>query len=871
MHSSKIRQTFIDFFVEKGHLHYPSSSLVPPAGDTTVLFTTAGMQQMTPFFLGLQKPPHNRLTTVQKSFRTVDIDEVGDLSHNTFFEMLGNFSVGDYFKEGAVDFAWEFLVNRLGLEESKLYPSIYPTDEEAFALWNKKIGVPENRIIRLEDNWWGPVGETGPCGPDSEIYYDLGPEFDPDPNAKVGDSYRYLEIWNLVFMQFNRGADKKDVPLPSQNIDTGMGLERLSLVLQGKSTIHETDLFFPIIQKAAEISGRRYGDDPKADFSMRVIGDHSRASAFLIADGVRPGAEDRSYILRRILRRAIRHGRLLGLETLFMRHTVQVVMDMMGQVYPELIERKTHILNIIEKEEEAFGRTLQTGLNRFDILVGQNPLNQTIKGEEAFQLSSTFGFPIDLTRELAEERGFTIDMDEYHKAEEKHRQASRSLERFKTNRPDLEDYKALGVNDTPFKGYLSTNLETSVIAVFVNGKKVESAESGQDAEIVLQETPFYVESGGQVSDTGYIQTEGGNFIVENTYKPVGNMTVHQGRITEGFISIGEQAKAVVEENSRLDIARNHTGTHILHQALKDVLGDEVGQAGSLVAPDRLRFDFTFSKQISPAQLRQIENIVNAKVRDDMPVEVIEASMDEAKQAGAVMMFGEKYGDRVRMLKVGDYSLELCGGTHLNRSGQIGMMVITGEGSVASGVRRVEAITGRFAEKYVQARLQLVDLAASVLQTRPEALAEEAAELRRKLKETERELANLRQKQALGGSESLLSQVQEVNGVRILAVKVDAANIDIMRSIGDKLRDTMKSGVVALGTVIAEKPSLLVMVTPDLVDKGFKAGSIISPMAEVIGGRAGGRPNMAQGGGTDPTKLDDALALTKEIVAKQSVN
>lgn len=865
MHSNKVRQTFVDFFVEKGHLQLPSSSLVPSAEDKTVLLTTAGMQQMTPFFLGLQNPPQNRLTTVQKCFRTNDIEEVGDLSHLTFFEMLGNFSVGDYFKEGAIEFAWELLTKRLGLEEHKLYPSIYPTDEEAFELWTKKIGVPEKQIVRLSDNWWGPVGATGPCGPDSEIYYDLGAALDPDPDAKVGDSRRYLEIWNLVFMQFNRGADKIDTPLPRQNIDTGMGLERLSLVMQGKSTIHETDLFYPIIERAAEISGKRYGSDPKADFSMRVIADHSRAATFLIADGVLPGPDDRSYILRRILRRAIRHGRSLGLDKPFMRHTAQVVMDNLGQFHPNILERQTHIFNVIEREEEAFGRTLQMGLNRFEVLIGQNPLGGKISGKDAFQLSSTFGFPMELTRELAEERSLAIDMYEFAQAEEAHRDASRSLERFKTNRPDMEDYKALGINNTLFKGYDTTKLETTVAAVFVNGKRLESADNGQDAEIVLQETPFYVESGGQVSDTGYIETESGKFLVENTYKPVGSMIVHQGRVTEGFISAGVNATAVVEESTRLDTARNHTGTHILHQALKDVLGNEVGQAGSLVSPERLRFDFTYSKSITPEQLRQIESIVNAKVRDDLPVETTEASMEQAKAAGAVMMFGEKYGDTVRMLKIGDYSLELCGGTHLHHSGQIGMMIVTAEGSIASGVRRVEAITGRYAEKYVQERLKLVDMVAGALQTRPEAIADEAAELRRKLKETERELANLRQKQALGGSESLLSQVQDIKGIKLLAVRVDAPNIDILRNIGDKLRDTIKSGVVALGSIIAEKPALLVMVTQDLVDKGLKAGSIISPMATIVGGKAGGRPQMAQGGGTDPEKLDDALALTKDIV------
>lgn len=888
MRSRDVRQTFVDYFVEKNHLQIPSSSLVPPAGDKTVLLTTAGMQQMTPFFLGLQKPPQKRLTTVQKVFRTPDIDEVGDLSHLTFFEMLGNFSVGDYFKEGAITFAWELLTQRYGLPEDKLYPTIYPTDEEAYDIWTKKIGLPENRVVRLEDNWW-IAGETGPCGPDSEIYYDLGPEFDPDPDAKMGISPRYLEIWNLVFMQYNRQPGGQDVPLVSKNIDTGMGFERLTMVLQGKDSVHHTDIFMPIIEKAAEIAGKTYGQNTKTDYSIRVIGDHSRAVTFLIADGVLPGTEGRSYVLRRILRRAIRHGRLLGVEKPFLRQTAQVVMDQMGEFYPDLLLRRDHIFRIIEMEEESFGRTLQTGLNRLEVLMSVNPLAPTggqsnvapieedldevandqnrINGEDAFDLVTSHGFPIDLIVELAVERGYTVDLEGYRAAMERHRTISRT-DRFRIQSQNLDDYKALGVTSTPFRGYEGTVFDTPVLGVFVDGKRVKQAEAGQDVEVVLAETPFYVESGGQVSDTGYIKTETGTFMVENSYKPLGDMVVHQGRVAEGYIAADDTATAVVEESRRLDTARNHTGTHILHRALKDVLGDEVGQAGSLVAPDRLRFDFTFHDSINEEQLQQIQQIVNAKIRDDLPVEIKEMPLDEAKKSGAVMMFGEKYGDKVRVISIGDYSTELCGGTHLRRSGQIGMMVVTAEGSVSSGVRRIEAVTGRVAEKYIQDRLKLVTQTASALQTRPENLPEEAAGTRQRVRELERELAQLRQKQALAESGELLNKTQDVNGVKVLAVEANAATVEILRAIGDKLRDSLKSGVVALGAVIDGTPRLLVMVTPDAVERGVKAGPLLSQMAIYLEGKGGGRADRAEGGGKNPAKLAGSLALVPELVLSQ---
>jgi alanyl-tRNA synthetase len=894
MRSRDVRQTFVNYFVEKNHKQLPSSSLVPPAGDKTVLLTTAGMQQMVPYFLGVQKPPQPRLTTVQKCFRTPDIDEVGDPTHLTFFEMLGNFSVGDYFKEGAITFAWELLTKRFGMPEDKLFPSIYPDDEEAYNLWTKVIGVPKERVVRIADNWW-IAGESGPCGPDSEIYFDLGPEFDPNPNAEVGVSPRYLEIWNLVFMQYyQKDAENNQQEMPAerrtvlakQNIDTGAGLERMAQVLQGKDSIHHTDAFFPIIERVADIAGKKYGNNAKNDFSMRVIGDHSRAVTFLIADGVLPGTEGRSYVLRRILRRAIRHGRLLGIEKPFLRHTSQVVLDGWGEVYPELLERKDHIMRVLEMEEDSFGRTLQTGLNKLEVLMSVNPLatsnantepieealdeaaqnGKTISGEDAFDLVTSQGFPIDLIVELAAERGYTVDRASYDAAMKRHRDISRT-DRFKVQTANIEAYKELGVSSTPFRGYEGYVFEAPVLGVFVNGQRVQRAEAGQDAEIVIAESPFYVESGGQVSDVGYIQTPAGHFRVEGTHKPVGDMIVHQGQVTEGYISESDLASAIVEEDRRLDTARNHTGTHILHQALKDVLGDTVGQAGSLVAPDRLRFDFTYLNPISDEQLVQIQEIVNTKVRADLPVVVREMPLEEARQAGAVMMFGEKYGERVRVISVGDYSTELCGGTHLSRSGQIGMMVLTSETSIGSGLRRVEAVTGRYAEKYVQERLRLVDEAAAALQTRPENLAKEAADAKQRLRELERELANLRQKQALADATKLLDQARDVNGVKVLATQVNVENVEILRAVGDKLRDSLKSGVVALGTVIDGTPKLLVMVTQDVVNKGVKAGTILSEMATHVEGRGGGRADKAEGGGKNPAKLPGAFALVPELVRK----
>jgi alanyl-tRNA synthetase len=830
------------------------------------------MQQIEPFFLGVQQPPAKRLVTVQKCFRTGDIEEVGDLSHLTFLEMLGNFSVGDYFKREALGFAWELLTERFKIPAERLFPSIYPDDAEARRYW-MELGVPESRITPIADNFWSKGDKVpGTCGPDSEIYYDLGPEFDPDPNAQVGESRRYLEIWNNVFMQYDRQFDANDkailTPLAKPNIDTGMGLERLSMVLQGKDSVHHTDLFMPIIELAAQITDVRYGADSKSDFSLRVIGDHSRAATFLIADGVRVGNEGRNYVLRRILRRAIRHARLLGYDKPFLRQTSQLVIEEMGEFYPELVQRRDHIFNTIEHEEESFSQTINRGINRLEVMLSKNPLdkagNKVLSGEEVFQLYSQDGFPAELTLELATEHGYTIDKVGFDQAAAEHK-ANSGKNHFEVSNLYLEDYKALELGRTPFLGYETVEAATQILGLFIEGHKVESVDSGQVAEIVLAGTPFYVEGGGQVSDAGYIETPTGRFKVEAMFRPVGEVAVHKGTVEEGFIRTNTQAQAVVQGERRLDVARNHTGTHLLHRALKEVLGDTVGQAGSLVAPERLRFDFTYSNPVTPEQLQQIQHIVNEKVRADLPVEVEVLGIEQAKASGAVMMFGEKYGDVVRVVSVGDFSKEFCGGTHLSRSGQIGMMVVTSESSVGSGLRRIEAVTGRYAEDLVQNNLRRLSQTATILQTRPEELVEEATELKQRLREAEREVANLRQKQALAESSDLLSRATDVNGVKVLVGQVNASSIEILRNLGDSLRDRVKSGVVAIGAVINEKPSLLVMVTDDVVARGVKAGDIIKNMAEKVGGRGGGRPNKAEAGGTDISRLGEAIASATPAV------
>ncbi|HEX5506043.1 MAG TPA: alanine--tRNA ligase, partial [Thermomicrobiales bacterium] len=703
------------------------------------------MQQMIPFFLGLESPPDVRLCSVQKCFRTVDIDEVGDASHLTFFEMLGNFSVGDYFKEGAILFAWELMTRDFGIPRDRLWVTVYPTDETARAVWRDQIGVPPERIVADETNWWGPVGATGPCGPDSELHYDRGPEHgcgqpDCSPVCDRPGCNRFLEVWNLVFMEFYRDDRGVDTPLPRPNIDTGMGLERLAMVLQGQESVYETDLYLPIVARAADLAGVEYGADERADRALRVLADHSRAVTFLLADGVLPGNEGRGYILRRVLRRAVRYGRLLGLERPFLSETAQVVIDIMGDRYPELRARRDYIFRIIRHEEEAFGRTLAHGLSRFEVLAAgvKAEGRATIPGAEVFRLYDTYGFPFDLTVELAREQGLEIDRAEFDEAMQAQRVLSRGASRFaQESHRDLELYAGLRLPPTDFLGYDEDRAGGAVLAIVGPDGPLEAAEAGQRVEVILDRTPFYAEAGGQVGDTGTLAGGDGRLRVEDTQRPVPGLTAHRGVVAEGVIRVGDTVEAAIDAERRADIRRNHTATHLLHRALRLVLGTHAQQAGSLVAPDRLRFDFTHLQALAPEELQRVGDIANAAVLAAEPVYAEWMDQPAALATGAMALFGEKYGDTVRVVTVEEVSKELCGGTHVGNTGEIGPILLTGESSVASGVRRIEALTGRGALAYLQQVQSATDALYAQFRTRaPEQLPVQVDGLRGRIRDLE---------------------------------------------------------------------------------------------------------------------------------------
>jgi len=876
MKSNEIRRIFVEFFAERGHLHVPSSSLVPH-NDPTVLLTTAGMQQMTPYFLGLERPPSIRMTSIQKCFRTVDIDEVGDEEHLTFFEMLGNFSVGDYFKAEAISWAWELLTERFGIPRERLRPSVHRNDEFAFAYWRDEIGIPEHLIARLGDehNWWGPVGATGPNGPDSEIFYDRGEELGcgrPDCGPGCDHCNRFLEIWNLVFMEFYKEEDGSQRPLPRKNIDTGMGLERISMVLQGVGSVFETDLYMPVLLKAAELAGVQYRQDPKVDRSLRVIADHSRAVTFLIGDGVFPGNEGRSYVLRRVLRRAVRHGRLIGIDRPFLTEVADVVIDMFAEHYPNLRDQRDRIRQVIRHEEEHFGRTLATGIGRFETLAAdlQARGETVVPGAEAFRLYDTYGFPYELTEELARDAGLTVDREGFDRAMAAQREQSRASAAIFSDeaRARAALYANLTSKPTVFLGYETTEATGTVVAILGAQATEESAEAGDRVEVVLDQTPFYAEGGGQVGDTGTIQTDTGVFDVEDTQRPAPGVIVHRGVVREGYIQVGQTAEARVDAQRRADIRRNHTATHLLHTALRRVLGEHVQQAGSLVAPDRLRFDFTSLEPVGAAALREVQEIVNQQILADTPVQAEIKPYQEAIAEGAIALFGEKYGDTVRVITIPSFSKELCGGTHVTHTGEIGLFVITEESSVASGVRRVEALTGRAAAEYALRLQETSQRLVRDLHVPLEELPAQVAALQERLREREREIERLRVELASVQIGDLIEKAVTVDGTRVLAARVEAPNRDTLLQMGDRLRDKLASGVVVLGAVIDDRPALLAMVTRDLVQRGVDAGKLIREITPVVGGRGGGRPELAQGGGTDPSRLDAALETARSVVERQ---
>lgn len=848
-----------------------SSSLVPEA-DPTLLFTGAGMVQFKPYFSGELEPPSRRLASAQKCFRTTDIDKVGNEHSLTFFEMLGNFSIGDYFKRGAIELAWEFVIDNLELPEDRIWASIYHDDEEAFVLW-QEIALPAARIVRLgkDDNFWGPAGETGPCGPCSEIFFDRGPEAGcgREGCAPGCDCERFLEIWNLVFMEYDQDSEGRLTPLPQQNIDTGMGLERTAAAMQGVASVYETDLFRPIVRRAGELVGRAYGEAADADRSLRIIAEHGRAISFLIADGVLPSNEGRGYVLRRILRRAVRHGRLLGRQEPFLEQVVPIVVELMSEHYPELKDRERFILGVVGQEERGFQHTLAVGSTVLEDLIAEvlSAGDEEIPGEEVFQLYDTYGFPVELSREMAAERGLTVETEGFEKAMVEQRRRAHEAQAFGLA-AQSEFYRALDLPHTVFVGYETLEAETDILNLAKDGHVVHEAAAGEQVAVVLRETPFYAEAGGQVGDTGSVSTDEGQIAVSDTQTPLPGLVVHYGTVTRGRMRTGEIAWAKVDEDRRLDIARNHTATHLLHKALRETLGDHAQQSGSEVAPDKLRFDFTHLQAVTPEELSAVQRQVNAKVRENLTVQTQIADYETAIASGAYAIFGEKYGEQVRVVSAGEYTRELCGGTHLKATGEIGFFHILAEGSIGRGLRRIEAVTGRGAEEYVHQRLSLLDGIATRLGGTPAELEASVGALLADLEAQRREIENLRHRLARLEIGKILEEVQEVNGIRVLAAEVEAANMKILREMTDWLRDRLGSAVIVLGAVMGGKPGFVAVVTPDLVDTGLKADRLVREVAAVVGGGGGGRATLAQAGGKDSERIGEALSLVSQLVANR---
>jgi alanyl-tRNA synthetase len=882
---NEIRQAFADFFGRHGHTHVASSSLVPKA-DPTLLFTNAGMVQFKDVFTGVEKRSYRRAVTAQKCVRAGgkhnDLENVGRTArHHTFFEMLGNFSFGDYFKEAAVTYAWEFLTQDLGLPSERLWATIHEgdagmrigPDEEARALWRRY--VPDGRIVACstKDNFWA-MGDTGPCGPCSEIIYDQGPELGCErPTCAVGcDCDRYLELWNLVFMQFERNAAGVLTPLPRPSIDTGAGLERLAAVLQGVTSNFDTDLLRPIIAFVEELSGTRYGHDPQTDVSLRVIADHARATTFLVADGVLPSNEGRGYVLRRILRRGLRHGRLLGLGEPFMAKVTGRVVELMRDAYPDLAEVQAHVARVTLAEEERFGHTLHLGLRLVDLLIAEQKAKgqATIPGSEIFRLYDTYGFPVDLLKDIASDHGLALDETGFDTAMAE--QQKRARESW-VGSGELEIPASLKDLSTAIKveglWYAALAADARVVAILVGDEQrsVESLPEGSSGEVILDRTPFYPEAGGQVGDTGTLSADGVLAEVVDTKRPIPGLVLHRLRVKRGTVRTGQTIRAAVDIARRRMTAKNHTATHLLHAALRQTLGDHVKQAGSLVAPDRLRFDFTHFSPLASQEIDGVEAAVNAQVWENHSVVTQVMGLDDALASGAMALFGEKYGEQVRVVSVPGFSTELCGGTHVGATGEIGLFRIVSQGGVAAGVRRIEALTGPGAYQYIKREGQVLAETAMRLKARPMELAEKAEKLAETSREFEREIQRLHARLLGDTLERLLQSVTEVNGIRIVGGLVEAADAKGMRELGDRLRDRVRSGVVALVAQSDGKVTWVTMVTKDLTGR-VHAGHLARDLAKVTGGGGGGRPDLAEAGGKDPAKIPEALAKLPELISSQ---
>ncbi len=870
--SGRLRQLFIDFFKEKGSLEVPSSSLVPQ-DDPTVLLTTAGMQQMVPYMLGRREPPARRLCSVQKCFRTTDIDQVGNPRNLTFFEMLGNFSIGDYFKAEAIAWAWEFVTERLRLPRERIWVTVHPTDDEAAALWLAQ-GLPPERIGRLEDNWWGPPGAAGPCGPDSEIYVDRGEAFGCGrPDCAPGcDCDRFLEIWNLVFMQFFQDEDGSRRPLAQRNIDTGMGLERLAAVMQEVATVYETDLFRPILTRIEELAGGAYGADARRDYAMRVLADHSRAMTFLVSDGVQPGPEGRGYVLRRIIRRAVRYGRQLGLSGPFLGTLVDVVGDLMGQWYPELRSNRAAIQAVIAKEESRFSGTLERGLSLLEqwIAEAQARGERVLSGERLFELHDTHGVPFEVSAEVVRESGLEPDEEGFRAALAAARERSRASAAFKVAAgvglgPSVEE-----AAPTVFLGYQTLSAPARVLALLdAQGRPTSRLVAGERGAVVLDITPFYAEGGGQVGDQGVLQSGECTFTVEDCKSDGTGHHLHFGRVLAGELRPGQPVEARVDGVLRARTAKHHTVTHLLHKALRDVLGPQAVQAGSLVSPRVARFDFANEGPLSPEQLRAVSAAINEQILRDLPVTTEELPYAEAIQQGVWALFGEKYGERVRVVRVGDYSQELCGGTHVRHSGEIGSAYIASETGIGSGMRRVEVVAGPAALEWVEGRLGQLARVAETVGAPADAAAERVQALVAELQAARRDLSRLEKQIAAARADELAARAEAIDGLQVVAARVDASSKEALGETADRIRNRLGPSVVALGAVIEARPHFVVSVSSEAQQAGLKAGALVKEVARVAGGGGGGRDSFATGAGRDASRLDEALAQVPRLVREAS--
>ena len=869
---NELREMFLSFFESKGHLRLPSFSLVPQ-NDKSILLINAGMTPMKPWFKGEEEPPRRRVCTCQKCIRTGDIENVGKTArHGTYFEMLGNFSFGDYFKHEAIAWSWEFLTEVVGLEPDRLYPSIYLDDDEAFDIWNKEVGIPAERIFRFgkEDNFW--EHGSGPCGPCSEIYYDRGPEYGcGKPGCTVGcDCDRYIEIWNNVFSQFDNDGHGHYTELKQKNIDTGMGLERLACVCQNVDSLFDVDTVMNITHKVSQLTGAHYGETEKRDVSLRVITDHIRSATFMICDGILPSNEGRGYVLRRLLRRAARHGKLLGVNDPFLYQVVDTVIHENEGQYPDLREKQTYITKVIRTEEENFGRTIDGGMKIFSDLLAEHKqkLEKIFSGADAFRLYDTFGFPIDLTMEMAADEGLSVDENAFQKLMQEQKERAREA------RKALGDLGWAGVEfgkDVPateFVGYDHSECDAKIVAIVADEELREEAAAGAEAVVVLDHSPFYAEMGGQVADHGTITADGVVFTVADVQKNKGGKFMHYGRLAQGVLHVGDTVHAAIDMERRKAIQRAHSTTHLLDAALKKVLGDHVHQAGSLVEPDRLRFDFTHFEAISPEELRQVEELVNDAVLEGYPVVTEVLPIEEAKKKGAVAMFGEKYGETVRVVEMSDFSVEFCGGTHVDNTAKAGPFRIKSESSVASGVRRIEATCGKLSLKAMESSQGVLSRAAQFLKTAPSGLLERMEQQANEMKQLRQALEKFKAEASLGEARQFLASAKTVKDLHVLATTRNGVDTAELRTMGDFLRDKDPKAVAVIASINGEKITFLAVCGKEAVARGIKAGDLVRHVSAICGGKGGGKPDSAMGGGSDPLKVDDALASVDDFVSEK---